>query len=146
MNLLHSPAPEYYICAKKVFEAGEEHVTRIYKRSVLILMLSGTLRFIEGGKEISLEAGEYYIQQQLILQEGLPLTDPPVYYYIEFNGHFSESGALALRGKFDPNIITPLFEEALRSSNGFFKNARAMEIRCFSPPERLAPPSPITVS
>lgn len=128
MNLLHSPAPEYYICAKKVFEAGEEHVTRIYKRSVLILMLSGTLRFIEGGKEISLEAGDYYIQQQLILQEGLPLTDPPVYYYIEFNGHFSESGALALRGKFDPNIITPLFEEALRSSNGFFKNAQMNRI------------------
>ena len=27
----------------------------------------------------------------------------------------------------------------------FFSIARAMEIRCFSPPERLAPPSPITV-
>jgi len=27
-----------------------------------------------------------------------------------------------------------------------FKMARAMEMRCFSPPDRLAPPSPMTVS
>ena len=121
MKLLHSPSPDYYICAKKVFESGEEHVTRIYERSVLILMLSGSLRFLEGGEEISLKKGEYYIQRQRILQEGLPLSDPPVYYYIEFNGHFSPDGTLPLRGEFDKNIITPLFEEMYRSTNEFFK-------------------------
>ena len=28
----------------------------------------------------------------------------------------------------------------------FFSMARAMEIRCFSPPDKVPPPSPITVS
>lgn len=128
MKLHYSPAPEYYICAKKVFAVGEEHVTRIYGRSVLILMLSGNLRFLEGGEMVSLTKGEFYIQQQRILQEGLPLDDPPVYYYIEFKGHFSSEGMLPLRGRFDPNIITPLFEEMLRSGNGFFKNAQMNRI------------------
>lgn len=128
MKLHHSPVPDYYICAKKVFEVGEEHVTRIYGRSVLILMLSGNLRFLENGEPVSLEKGEFYIQQQRILQEGLPLDDPPTYYYIEFNGHFSSEGALPLRGRFDSNIITPLFEEMLNSGNGFFKNAQLNRI------------------
>ena len=128
MKLHCSPVPEYYICARKVFAVGEEHVTRIYGRSVLILMLSGNLRFLEGGEQISLTKGEFYIQRQRILQEGLPLDDPPVYYYIEFNGHFSSEGALPLRGRFDSNIITPLFEEMLRSGNGFFKNAQMNRI------------------
>ena len=128
MKLTHSPAPEYYISAKKVFDAAEEHVTRIYGRSVLILMLSGKLRFLEGGEEISLESGEYYIQRQGILQEGLPLTNPPVYYYIEFKGHFSENGALPLRGRFDKNLIEPIFLTLQPSGNDFFRNAGMNEI------------------
>ena len=128
MKLHYSPAPDYYICAKKVFEVEEEHVTRIYGRSVLIMMLSGTLSFLEGGEQISLTKGEFYIQRKNILQEGLPLDDPPVYYYIEFNGHFSSEGTLPLKGRFDTNIITPLFEETLRSGNGFFKNAQMNRI------------------
>ena len=136
MNLDHSPAPEYYICAKKIFEAGEEHITRIHARSVLILMISGTLRFLEDGHEISLQKGEYYIQRQRLLQEGVSLSDPPVYYFLEFNGHFSENGRLPLRGVFDPNIIVPLCEEAQSSGNGFFQNAqmnRILSILCNDP-------------
>jgi AraC-like DNA-binding protein len=128
MKLLHSPAPEYYICAKKIFEQKEEHVTRIYGRSVLILMLSGTLKFREGGEEIALSEGEYYVQMQKIFQEGLPLDDPPTYYYIEFNGHFSESGSLPLRGRFDRNIIEPLFSELQNSENVFAQNAQMNRI------------------
>lgn len=128
MKLTHSPSPEYYISAKKVFVAGEEHVTRIYGRSVLILMLSGRLRFLEDGKEVSLETGEYYIQRQGILQEGLPLTAPPVYYYIEFKGHFVENGSLPLRGSFDRNLIEPIFLALQSSENDFFRSAGMNEI------------------
>lgn len=128
MKLLHSPAPEYYICAKKTFEPKEEHITRIYGRSVLILMLSGTLRFLENGEEISLSAGEYYIQMQKLFQEGLPLDDPPIYYYIEFNGHFSENGSLPLKGRFDKNIIESIFGELQNSENVFAQNSQMNRI------------------
>ncbi len=128
VKLLHSPAPEYYISAKKIFETKEEHVTRIYGRSVLILMLSGTLRFLEDGKKISLEAGEYYIQRQGLFQEGLPLSAPPTYYYIEFKGQFAEGGELALRGRFDRNLIEPIFLTLRSSENDFFRNAGMNEI------------------
>ena len=119
LRLTHSPAPEYYISAKKVFEKGEEHVTRIYGRSVLILMLSGNLRFLENGKEISLSPGEYYIQRDRLFQEGIPLDEPPVYYYIEFKGSFSECGILPLRGHFDRNLLEPVFAELSRTNNPF---------------------------
>lgn len=123
MKLNHIPAPEYFICAKKTFEPNEQHVTRFYERSVLILMLSGNLRFLEDGKEISLFPYEYYIQRQRVFQEGLPLDDPPVYYYIEFNGAFSEDGTLPLRGQFDKGLIEPIFNELQISGNVFSKSS-----------------------
>lgn len=128
MKLLHSPAPEYYICSKKIFEPNEEHVTRMYNKSVLILMLSGELSFLEGGQRVSLSAGEYYIQMQDIYQKGLPLTDPPTYYYIEFKGQFSPHGTLPLRGRFDLNVIEPMFLELQSSDNAFFQNAQTNKI------------------
>lgn len=138
MKLTHSPAPEYYISAKKIFEPKEEHVTRIYGRSVLILMLSGTLKFLEDGKEISLEAGEYYIQRQGLFQEGLPISAPPIYYYIEFKGQFAEEGALTLRGRFDRNLIEPIFLTLRSSENVFFRNAGMNEIFALLCGERAA--------
>lgn len=102
MVLSCTPPPEYFICNKKVFAPGEEHITRICERSVLILMLSGKLCFLEDDRLIELTAGEYYIQRQGLFQEGVRLNDPPAYYYVEFFGVFSESNAgLALRGKID---------------------------------------------
>ncbi|MBQ8409851.1 MAG: helix-turn-helix transcriptional regulator [Clostridia bacterium] len=112
MLLNHSPAPEFFICNKKVFLQGEEHITRISERSVLILMISGTLRFLENGSEISLEAGDYYIQRQQLLQQGIPLSDPPVYYYVEFFGSFSDGDAgLDLRGRYDAARVLRLAEQ-----------------------------------
>lgn len=125
MLLYNSPAPDFFICSKKVFSADEIHVTRICERSVLILMLDGVLRFREDGQQIELKKGEYYIQRQLLLQEGLPLEHPPTYYYIEFNGCFGKQGqGVPIRGIYDEKSILPIMErlcEALkdRSRNGF---------------------------
>ena len=125
MILLYSPAPNFFICSKKIFSEGEEHVTRICERSVLILMLDGVLRFREGGRVITLEKGEYYIQRQMLLQEGMPLSQPPTYYYIEFFGSYSENGqGIPLRGKYDAGRILPTVKhlcEAVRDKrqNGF---------------------------
>ncbi|MBE6549169.1 MAG: helix-turn-helix transcriptional regulator [Ruminococcaceae bacterium] len=111
MILDFSPSPNFYACSTKVFLQNEIHVTRRYKRSVLILMLGGVLRFMEDGKEITLEKGEYYIQRQGLFQEGVPLDDPPIYFYIEFYGHYSDGeNGLALRGSFSPEKLSAITE------------------------------------
>lgn len=133
MGLLSTPPPEFFICWKKIFAPSEEHVTRIYRRSVLILMLEGELSFYEDKKPITLKPGEYYIQKQNLLQEGMPLTSPPVYYYIEFNGSFDSRSGLSLRGRFDKNRITALTEKLYGfcksgERNNFYLSSQMMRI------------------
>ena len=123
MILSYFPSPDYFICAKKHFKPMEEHVTRIYERSVLIIMTEGELHFREDGSEITLRKGEYYIQKQRLFQEGLPLTDPPIYIYIEFNGSFSEIGnGIPLRGKYDANRVLPLAERLCEAAKDKSRN------------------------
>ncbi len=107
MTLNFSPCPEFVIAAERHFSPGEEHVTRLYSRSVLILMIEGELSFLEDGKQITLSKGEYYIQRHGLLQEGLPLSKPPSYIYIEFHGSYSDSPGLPLQGRFDPDRALP---------------------------------------
>lgn len=130
MVLLFSPPPEFRACATKVFEADELHVTRRYKKSVLILMMSGVLRFRENGRDIELSAGEYYIQQHGLLQEGVRLGEMPVYFYVEFMGTYGDADArgLSLRGMYQKRNIMPITEqfEALfkeRCANPFLLNS-----------------------
>ena len=123
MELKFTPSPEYFICAKKEFLPAEEHVTRIYERSVLILMISGTLKFLESGKEIVLKKSDYYIQQQHLLQEGLSLDDPPIYYYVEFSGSFSEGDhGLPIKGRFDEKRLLPYAERLCAAAKDKSKN------------------------
>lgn len=129
MTLDFSPPPEFFACSTKVFEPGEIHVTRVCtQKSVLILMRDGVLRFREDGKIIELCAGEYYIQRDNLLQEGVPLEKPPTYFYIEFCGSYSEEERLPLRGRFQAKTLEPLlgiFEQLFQSHNGspFLLNA-----------------------
>lgn len=87
-------------CSMRSFEYGEKHITRIFGKSVLILMLDGVLRFTEDEKDIELGAGEYYIQKQGLKQEGLRASDMPKYFYIHFDGVFSETDGIPIRGRF----------------------------------------------
>ena len=120
MYLCSNPAPTFYTCDRKIFHKSEYHVTRRYSRSVLILMLGGILRFREDGKDIELRVGEYYIQRDGLLQEGVLLGDLPEYFYIEFYGTYSEEvrGGIALRGKFRREVLLPLMEECVSSFYG----------------------------
>ncbi len=133
MVLNFSPTPEFYICATKVFEENELHVTRIYNKSVLILMMDGELRFKEDGKEMSLKRGEYYIQRDGLLHQPLPIRETPVYFYIEFFGSFGEGDGLPIYGRFDPKNIVPLLESCeelftSRNVNPFLLNSYMMRI------------------
>ena len=133
MGLLSTPPPEFFICWKKSFAPKEEHVTRIYPRSVLILMLEGELAFMEDRRHITLHSGEYYIQKQGLLQEGLPLASPPKYYYIEFSGSFECDGGLSLRGRFDKNRVIALADKLYGfcksgERNDFYLSSQMMRI------------------
>lgn len=114
----------------KHFVEGEQHVTRLYKYSVLIFMQKGTLRFRENGIEVELCEGEYYIQRAGLLQEGLPIVDAPTYFYVEFSGgQFSDSAyGIPLRGKFRNQKLQPLMDAIaqsykLHTANPFLLNS-----------------------
>ena len=116
MRLSFSPPPEFRNCSTKVFAPREEHVTRKYHKSVLILMMDGVLRFREDGEVVELCAGEYYIQRDGLFQEGVRIDAPPTYFYIEFRGCYTEDSeaGLPLRGRFQKQKILTLlgrFEE-----------------------------------
>ena len=96
------------------------------------LMTKGTLTFREDGQHISVGEGEYYLQREGIMQEGLTPGVSPEYYYIEFNGTYLESNehgvCLPLRGAYRESVILPILEsfEALfagHTANQFLLNS-----------------------
>ena len=93
-------------------------------------MLEGELKFIEDGNLVTLTSGEYYIQRNNLLQQGVPMNENlPVYYFFEFFGTYSEGqSGLPLRGKYDPNKIGSIVENCVRlylerSANNFKLNS-----------------------
>lgn len=103
--------PHYVFSSNRQFNVDEKHICRIYDMSVLILMRKGVLRFSESGVPIELKKGEYYIQRPNLLQEGVVPSDQPNYYFIHFNGHYSEDGSLPIRGTFDIDEIQKIIDK-----------------------------------
>lgn len=103
--------PHYFFSANRQFEKNELHINRIYELSVLLLMRKGVLKFTENGVPVEVSAGEYYIQQAGMYQQGVVPSDSPNYYFIHFEGHFSKAGALPIRGKFNIDVIQPIISE-----------------------------------
>lgn len=108
----------------KQFVEGEQHVTRMYQYSVLILMQSGSLRFLENGVEIEVGEGEYYVQRAGMLQEGVQLATQPSYFYIEFSGggYSDLAQGIPLRGKFSYQKLQPLLDAFLQSYSKHYAN------------------------
>lgn len=101
---------EYISSSYRHFFCGERYITRIYNKSVLLLVYDSVLRFGEDGKQIEVKSGEYYIQRAGLKQDGLVPSDAAKYYYVHFNGSFSEDGELPLRGYWSPQKIMPLLD------------------------------------
>ncbi|MEA4890661.1 MAG: AraC family transcriptional regulator [Clostridiaceae bacterium] len=117
--------PQYGQCDYRQFFAGEHHVNRICRESVLILMLSGCLRFEENRIPIELETGDWYIQPAGLLQSGPRSSDLPFYLYIHFSGVWLPENSinaetadrqdyLVSRGRFDPAEFRPHLDELWR--------------------------------
>ena len=108
--------PKYYTGAFRAFEPGEHHVNRRPPYSVLILMLEGTLIFVEDGTRIELAKNEWYIQRSGLLQEGREASLSPKYFYIHFFGAYQPETdlpapyAFPLKGRYHPGDFFPLFQ------------------------------------
>lgn len=96
--------PRYMFSHSRVFEPGEKHVTRVCREDVLIVMFSGTLRFMEDGRAIEVRAGEYYIQKHDGYQQGLAASDLPAYYYVHFMAEWSGESGIRRSGVFPAEV------------------------------------------
>lgn len=112
-----SVTPTFLACSFRQFDPGEYHITRRCVDSVLLLMLSGVLRFSEDGLPVELRAGEWYIQRDGLFQDAPLASDSPYYFYIHFNGCYdtvSDAGGLPLAGTFSTELL-PLFNRLERA-------------------------------
>ena len=100
----------YVSSSHRHFYNGERHVTRICPHSVFLLVYSGILRFGEDGEQIEVKSGEYYIQRAGLPQDGLIPSSLPKYYYVHFDGDFSEDDGLPIRGNWPVNQIMPMLD------------------------------------
>lgn len=87
------------------FQPGEKHVTRRCSEDVLILMISGILRFTENGIPHEIGPGEYYIQQHGLQQQGISESDLPYYYYIHFHGGWSTENGIQVHGEYPASLL-----------------------------------------
>lgn len=136
----------FVCCSMRSFFKGERHITRVCDNNVLILMFSGILRFTEDGSDIELYAGEYYIQRSGLYQEGRVASDEPAYFYIHFDGDFSEKSGLPIRGTFSANEVMNdirCLENLYFSprNNSFAKNGLLYDILGILAAERSYPDS-----
>lgn len=120
------PWPECTTGSYRFFEDGEKHITRVCDYFVLIIMLENTLYFTENDLDISVSAGEWYIQVPGLKQEGKIGSPAPVYYYLHFNASGvlqdnsldtissdwdSSSFKIPVRGNFDLRYLKPFLDQ-----------------------------------
>lgn len=72
--------------------------------------------------------------------QGVEDVAPP-YLQLPLRSRFASADKFGVNAELDDLAVAP-YRMTMGAS---FSMARAIEIRCFSPPERLAPPSPMTV-
>lgn len=98
-------------CRLRAFAKGEQHQNRTPVFSTLILVIKGRMSFKENGEERHISAGNYYIQRAGTRQEGLEITEPPIYYYLHFSGVFKENPSVSsvpISGSFDLETVSEL--------------------------------------
>ena len=95
--------PSFVLSSYRIFGKEEQHVSRVCKENVLLLVIKGTLCFLENGERKDISAGEYYIQEKNLKQSGIPAELASEYYYIHFMGEIADSVSpgIPIRGSFD---------------------------------------------
>lgn len=108
---------QYCGASFRFFAPREHHISRVFGYDVLILVFEGTLRFSEGGHEVEVGSGEYYIQKKGVAQRGERESDSPKYLYVHFDGTWVDSGGLEYRGTFNTGDMYPYMAELDRASH-----------------------------
>lgn len=126
--------PKFIKTNLRKFSPGEVHITRTCAYDVLIIMLDGELIFYENGRRVSLQRGQWYIQRNGLFQEGREASKVPSYYFIHFNGNFSEDGdaLLPLEGKTEVEQLLPILQELFNTERSFYSNQISCNALFFS--------------
>ena len=103
---------KYLHASFRYFKENEHHTNRICPENVLLLVFDGVLRFREDGKDYEIFKGQYHVQKQNSLQQGIVKSDMPRYLYVHFycDECSLENGALDFDGEFDVKRLMPLME------------------------------------
>jgi len=125
------PWPEFVEASYRQFKDNEKHINRLFDEFVLIFMLKNTLYFSENNKDITVKAGQWYIQLPGLKQKGKIGSPKPFYFYLHFKAkaypsknnlkssfkaNTISSGSinrlyLPTRGVFERKLFDPLFFE-----------------------------------
>ncbi len=104
--------PVWTAAAFVQLKEGEHATTRICSQDVLVMVCDGVFRFTFNGEPIELGAGEYYIMEHGLHQEGNLKCDCPLVFYIHFKENFYKSThTLPCRGRFDTETLLSHFKK-----------------------------------
>lgn len=92
---------KYLFASLMIFDKNEFHVNRKCNYDVLLLVFDGVLRFCEDGIFYEVHPGEYHIQKQGSIQEGIVACDSPKYLYIHFEAEWTKDSPVSKTGTFD---------------------------------------------
>lgn len=115
---LNSPIT-YETASLREFVPNEHHVSLVCESDVLLLVLSGVLRFSEDGTAYEVTPGEYFIQRYNGIQRGDVASDCPKYLYIHFRGTWDDNReCLPKRGTFVVDEMTDIINRLNTLSYG----------------------------
>ena len=116
-DLAHCGQPLYVVSDYRVFAPHEYHITRTIHEYVLLIMFDGVLTFTENDVEITLKAGEWYLQKPNLRQSAVCESQCPSYYYVHFllpSEQENQNDAFfkkLTRGKCDYKLYESFFRE-----------------------------------
>lgn len=116
----------YKHASLRFFSKNERHTTRICKDDVLVMVFDGILRFSENGVCYEVRAGEYFIQQKNLFQEGYAESESPKYLYVHFDGQW-DSNVLAYKGNFDIEKLMDKMTEMDKLAHGEYTYTKRCE-------------------
>ncbi len=130
-SLSMNESPRYVLSSFRQFAKNERHITRTIPDHVLLLGLSGVLRFSEDGVPVEVRGGEYYIQQGGRAQSGPTFSDEPVYFYAHFYSRWStEPPGLVRRGRFDVENMLPMMQQLVQLEQSGATLVEKNEVLC----------------
>lgn len=108
------------------FKPHERHVKRICESDVLVMVISGILRFNEDGADYEITPGEYYIQHYGAIHGTCEESDSPKYLYIHFRGTWDDNRTcLPKRGTF---LIDDISDDMNKMHRLFYGGGSKTEI------------------